>query len=131
MRGDDLSHRRGTQGVRGHRAGSADILAVGSRRVASVSSAAPPAKGSVSGYERTNACSWPKRSRGEAQNETPPGLWVPNMSSGSCGERVFVDGAAEPVVPADPKVVEVGDEWGRGVSGEAWSRERCGRCSLW
>jgi hypothetical protein len=42
------------------------------------------------------------------------------MSSGSCGERVFVDGAAEPVVAADPKVVEVGDEWG----------ERCERRGL-
>ncbi len=40
--------------------------------------------------------------------------------SGSCGERVFVDGAAEPVVAADSKVVEVGDEWG----------ERCERRGL-
>jgi hypothetical protein len=38
----------------------------------------------------------------------------------SCGERVFVDGAAEPVVSADPKVVEVGDE----------CRERCERRGL-
>ena len=39
-------------------------------------------------------------------------LWVPNMSSGSCGEGVFVDDAAEPVVSADPNVVEVDDGCG-------------------
>jgi hypothetical protein len=36
-------------------------------------------------------------------------LSVPKTPSGSCRERVFVDHAADPVVPADAKRVGVGD----------------------
>ena len=34
--------------------------------------------------------------------------------------------SAEPVVPADPKVVEVGDECAPSLFGEAWSRVQSG-----
>ena len=47
------------------------------------------------------------------------------------GERVFVGGAAEPVVLADSKAVGIGDGCGRHVSGEFGSGKRYRWCSLW
>jgi hypothetical protein len=44
-------------------------------------------------------------------------LWVPKTPSASCGERVFVDDAADPVVAVDADGVEVGNRCWEGLEG--------------
>ena len=44
-------------------------------------------------------------------------LWVPKTPSASCGERVFVDDAADPVAAVDADSVEVGNRCWEGLEG--------------
>ena len=44
-------------------------------------------------------------------------LWVPKTPSASCGERVFVDDAADPVAAVDADGVEVGNRCWQGLEG--------------
>jgi hypothetical protein len=56
----------------------------------------------------------PAEDRSSPDRHSQVDLWVPNTSSGSCCERVFVDDAADPVAAANSERVEIGNRcWER------------------